>query len=817
MNSRISPAVPRPSLTLRRLSVLVLTAATLAATAVPDSAHAQASTASANKRYDIPAGPLDATLNRFALTAGVLLPFQPADAQGLNSPGLRGEFSVGEGFNRLLAGTGLRAVPRGGNEYRLENAAAPDISRLPTVQVAGDVVEDARGRVEGFVAQRTASGSKTDTPIVEIPQTINVVTADEVAARGAISLSQALRYTPGVSNRGYTESYMLADETTSRGFSPSPQYLDGSYLPYAGSLGGASQIEPYSLERIEVLKGPASVLYGQNQPGGIVNMVTKKPTDTPVREVKLGLGSYGRVNGALDVGGVINEDRSLLYRLVAVANTGDQQIDATKGQRLFIAPSLTWRPSAATSITAYLQLQRDDAVQDYQALPHIGSLLPGPGGQRISRDFFGGDPNYNDFYREQQILGVDWSHRFSDSLQFRQGLRFVNVNDRYKGFYLSAFASGAGGQSDYSRALRTKIDWQQHNTVLSLDNNLEWRSASGPVQHTVLAGVDYRRFDRRYDGYNAYSVTAIDLYNPRYDLATADPVLTTNWHDTVDQVGFYLQDQMRWRDLILTVGGRHDWAGIHNRDQFANTQTEQNHSAFTGRAGLTWLAGGGWAPYVSYSESFVPIVGTDFYGSTFKPTTGEQIELGVKFQPPGTRALASFSVFDIRQKNLTTTDYAHPGFSVQEGEVRSQGAELEIKARVFDNIDVIAAVSRADVRTTKSNNAASLNKQAVFSPPWSASLWANYRLPDGALKGLDIGLGARWTGSKYGDSGNTFRTPAYTVFDAALRYDLGEINAGWRGAELTLNVQNLFDKEYISNCNYSLVATTARNARWRQG
>ncbi|XAH22918.1 TonB-dependent siderophore receptor [Xylophilus sp. GW821-FHT01B05] len=786
--------------TLRPLALaLHLACAALATTP----ALAQPVAAPATTRYAIPAGPLGAALSRFVADSGV---FVAADARltaGKASPGVQGSHTPAAALSRLLAGTGLEAAAQAGGSYTLR--ATPEVSgaaegqTLGLVTVTAQSEQDGTAATVGYVAKRSAAGTKTDTPILEIPQTINVITADEITARGATSVSQALLYTPGLKVSGYTENYMLADETASRGFAPAPLYLDGAYIPYAGSLGGSAQIEPYSLERVEVFKGPASVLFGQNQPGGIINMVTKKPSADAVREVRLGVGSYGRTNAALDLGGALGEQQTLLYRVVAVANGGNQQTDYTKSQRLFVAPSLTWKPSAATSLTLYAQLQRDDGLSDYQALPAIGSLFPGPNGQRISRDFFNGDPHYNDVWRKQAVVGVDFSHRFNDAVRLQQKLLFIDVKDQYKGFYLRAFANDASGATDTSRATRTKLDWAQHNNVLSLDNNLEIQASTGAVRHTVLAGLDYRRFSRKYVGYNDYASAAINLYAPNYSTVTAAPVLTTRWDNTVDQVGLYLQDQMRWQDFVLTIGGRHDWAGTDNKDLIAADRTRQDDKAFTGRAGLTWLAGNGWAPYVSYSESFVPQIGTNFDGAPFKPTTGRQVEAGVKYQPPGSNALATFSVFDIRQQNVLTNDLQNIGFSVQTGEVQSRGAELEVKARLWKVLDIAGGLTYSDVRTTRSNTATDINRQSAAVPQWSAALWSNYLVQPG----LSVGTGVRWTGSAYGDANNSFRTPAYAVFDAALRYDLGQIDSRLRGVEGSLTVQNLFDKTYISSCNYA--------------
>lgn len=355
----------KPVLAPLALAIQLACAGLAAAPALAQTAHAASAIS-----YAIPAGPLGATLHRFVAASGVFVVADDRLTLGKNSAGLRGVHGPNEALTQLLAGTGLQAVMQasGGFALRPVDTLTPAIgaTTLSAVTVTANL-ENATGATVGYVAKRSAAGTKTDTPLLEIAQSINVVTADEIRARGAISVSQALRYTPGVTASGYTENYMLADEMSSRSFSPAPLYLDGAYMPYAGSLGGAPQIEPYSLERVEVFKGPASVLYGQNQPGGIINMVTKKPQAEAVREVLVGVGSYGRVNAALDIGGAVDENSELLYRLLVLANDGKQQTDHTRSSRTFVAPSLTWKPSADTTLTLSAQLQHDKGVPDYQA------------------------------------------------------------------------------------------------------------------------------------------------------------------------------------------------------------------------------------------------------------------------------------------------------------------------------------------------------------------------------------------------------------------------------------------------------------------
>ncbi|MCU1725080.1 TonB-dependent siderophore receptor [Pseudomonas sp. 5P_5.1_Bac1] len=754
--------------------------------------------------FDIPAGSLDAALTQFAATAGITVSFDPAHARGLKSPGLRGRYDVDAGLRQLLAGSRLQVVRQANGSYSLLPAVSDGSLQLDSTSINSTAVESAWGPVDGYVATRSATATKTDTPILEIPQAINVVTAEQVQNQGARNLTQALRYTPGLSTGGFTDRNAIADEITSRGFAPTPLYFDGAYVPYAGSLGGAPQIDPYTLERIEVLKGPSSVLFGQNQPGGLINLVSKRPTREARNQIKLGAGSYNRVNGAFDSSGPLDEQGAFSYRLIGLSSKGNDQVDHTHAERLLLAPSLTWTPNDSTSLTLLAQVQRDDGLADYQSLPRIGSLDRGPNGERIDRNFFSGDSHYNDYKRNQYIAGYDFSHAFSDDLSFRSTARYTDVRDRYKGFYLRSFVTDANNVTDYTQANRVKLDWRQHNIAYTVDNNLEYKFATGALQHTTLTGVDYRHFTRQYDGYNAYNVLPVNLYGKNnFDSSSVTPVLDTQWDNTVRQTGLYFQDQIRLDQWILTVGGRQDWAEIDNKDLLAHSIASQRDNKFTGRVGLTYVTEFGLAPYVSYSQSFLPTIGTaapERGGKAFEPTEGEQYEVGLKYQPLE-KTLITASVFQVKQKNVLTGDTEYPQYQAQSGEVRSRGVELEVKSSI-DNIDVLAAATYIDSFYTKSTYGDQGNRNESQAPV-SASLWADYHFTGVGVDGLTVGAGARYTGRKPGDSANSFDVPAWVVYDATVRYDLSRFDPSLRGLQASLNVQNLFDREYVSDCNYS--------------
>jgi iron complex outermembrane recepter protein len=537
--------------------------------------------------YDIAPGPLGDTLARIAREGGQVLSADPALVQGHQAPAIRGQMSSREAAERALLGSGLVLSITPGGAWSLQPSSSGDSLELAPTQVDGRGVESAWGPVDGYVAKRTGTATKSDTSVLEVPQTVNIVTAQQITAQGAQSVTEALRYTPGITGGGFPDRVGLFDEVTSRGFLPAPLYLDGLHLPYGnGSTGGAMQIDPYTLERIEVLKGPASVLYGQNQPGGIINMVSKRPTATPVHEIVFGGGSQDRRYGAFDFGGPLDPQGQWLYRLTGTVTDKNGEIDYVEQKRYMLAPSLTWMPNEQLTLTLYGHFQKDNDVPEAQGLPAVGTVFNTPNG-RIKRSTFIGEPGLNSYDRDQYSLGYEVSYVLNDIWTLRQNTRYAAVDDRYVApLHGYSFVSNPRTGADDQRYMtRFGVDWAQNNKVLGIDNIAQARFATGDIQHTVLIGVDRYHSNSKFLGRYDYRAPAIDLYDPVYG-QRPNYVNPNRWDNTVDQTGVYVQDQLDWGRWFLTVGGRYDWAKTDNRQPLAGTRSGSRDEQFSGRAGL---------------------------------------------------------------------------------------------------------------------------------------------------------------------------------------------------------------------------------------
>ncbi|SDC98395.1 TonB-dependent siderophore receptor [Belnapia rosea] len=667
--------------------------------------------------------------------------------------------------------------------------------QLPILDVEGSG-ETARGPVPGYVARRSATGTKTDTPLVETPQSISVITRDQLETQNVRTIVEALRYSPG----GFSSSFDTRGEYFSvRGFT-ADIYLDGLRVPTVAPAYGF-RIEPWGMERVELLRGTSSALYGQANLGGIVNAISKVPQPDQVNQVAFQGGSFNRLQGAFDVGGRLNEDGSLLWRLNGLVRDSDTFVDGGRDNRIYLAPSLTWRPSAQTSVTFLASYMRDDTGITGQWLPPQGTVLPNPNGRiRVGRAT--GEPDWDRYRKSQYGIGYILEHRPNEDWTLRQTMRATYQEIDYNTIY----ANG------YSPATQQRVVQRVANTVrpiyysFALDNQAERRFSTGPLEHTALAGLDLRLLHANTRSYLA-NARSLDVYAPVYGIGL--PTLprgatsATLTDQMQQQIGLYAQDQIRLDRWILTLTGRQDWADTGTSNQVTGRNSSQRDAAFTGRAALLYAFDSGVSPYVSYATSFLPAIGTYAPargGGAFRPTTGEQVEAGVKYQPPGSNSLISGALFELTQQNVATTDTLNPTYSIQTGEVRVRGAELEARANLFPGFNLIAAFTVQDAEVTRSTTA-SLGRRPAAVPNHMASLWGDYtwRVTDDLSFGL--GGGVRYIGNTLGNntpsaSAPIFHVPSYTLFDGMARAD-------WKQWRLMVNAQNLGNERYVQACQGS--------------
>lgn len=664
--------------------------------------------------------------------------------------------------------------------------------------------ETATGPVRGYAAKRSATGTKTDTPLLETPQSISVVSAERMAAMDASTVREALSYTPGVgtttwgSDSRYEWLQVRGFDAYSPGF-----YMDGLLLRNI-STWGVWQTDNYGNERIEVLRGPSSALYGQGSPGGMINIISKRPTAEPIRELQFQLGQNQRRQLAGDFAGALDSEGIWTYRFTAMVRDAEvaDMDGGLRDDRTYIAPALTWQPSADTSLTVLSHFQRTRTVPSYRGLPERGTLLPNPNG-KIDDDIYPGESDFDHWDQDQWMIGYEFEHRFNDTWSVRQHTRYGRLDLEYDQVwgapwlgFVEVNPAVPDDPANFRRMQRVVFGSDETAKTLSVDNQAVAELQMGDWHHAVLAGLDSERTTFDQVTYYGGSAGSIDLYDPVY--GQADIVVPEPYVDggtVLKQTGLYVQDQIKWGNhWAATLGGRWDRATLDVTNRAGgfskNSKTDQK---FSGRAGIVYLAPNGIAPYLSYSESFSPILGVNpATGAPFNPETGRQIELGTRWQPIGGKAIYSAAVFDLRRQNYVTTDTV-TNTSRQTGEVTSQGLELEAIVEPMPQMNVTLAYTwQPKVEVSESSNGAEIGKQLQGVPKHQGSAWMDYRF---AL-GFKIGLGVRYIGSTHGYlEGASREVPDYALLDALLGYEFGH----W---ELALNARNLTDKTTLaSNCN----------------
>jgi iron complex outermembrane receptor protein len=773
--SRSLTTLLRPSLMAAAIA-LALPGLSLAALA--------ASAATTAQPYNVPAGPLASTLNQIASQGGVTLSLNPSLVAGKTSAPVTGQYDAIGALEAALRGSGLQLQASAGT-YTLMAIPLGTLA-LPETRIYSQAdLESAWGPVEGYLAKRTAAGTKTDTALVEAPRSISIATQAQMRDRAVHNLDEAVRYMPGIVAGSYG-SDTRSDWLRVRGFEPT-QFLDGLPLP-KGSYANP-KLETWNLDRVALLRGPASSVYGQTPPGGMLDMVSRRPSEQASHEIQVQYGSdnYRQINFAST--GKIDEQGQFLYGLSGVVRDAG-------------TPSLTWNIDPDTKLTFLSQFTRDDTGITSQFLPIQGTKISSPLGD-ISHHKNLGDPDWEYYDRTYYALGYAFEHRFNDTWQFHQNLRYTKSDLSFQALTVGAYpftmvqANGDVGRSS------TVVD--EDISQFAVDNNFQADFATGDISHTVLMGVDLQRINTNYTSIFG-SAPDTNVLRPVQGAIIGRPARSAAFYDynqKTYQTGVYLQDQMALDQWRLTLGGREDW--VHTGTRYINkadaTNTERD-KAFSGNAALSYVFDSGLVPYLSYAESFQPVSGADASSTeSFKPTEGRQWELGIKYQPPGSDTLLSAAVYDLRQKNVSaTTTVGAVAVTDQVGEVKVQGLELEAVSELTPNVKLIASYTLAKTEVLKGDNK---GNRLQLIPEQQAALWTDYTWHTGLLDGFGVGAGVRYTGNTYGDKANTWlgKADAYTVFDASVHYDLGRLDPGLKGASIAVNATNLFDKDYLSTCD----------------
>ena len=766
----------------------LILASSLTATC-PVSAENDSADTAEKRQYHVDGGSLSHVLSQFAGSAGILLSADARLTDGKQSEGLEGNYTVAEGFQKLLAGTGLVQTATDEHTVTLKVAEInrqTDASTLSAVKVTGQAIYDSTDPYnKDYAVPDSFAATKTDTPIMQTPMNIQVVPKSLLNDQQDITLIDAI--TKNVSGvQADHGSGNIYDTFIIRGFANGGDVFRNGLLRGFGGV-----YDPVNMERIEVIKGPASMLYGRAQPGGLINYVTKKGLDIPYYSVQQQIGSYDQYRTTAEATGPIDKDRTLRYRL----NFAYQDIGSFKqfiqDERYFLAPTLSWRPNDRFEANLELEYKHEKKVDDW-GIPSIGNR---PAPVPLSR-------SYQDSAKGPEIDNVlvayDWAFKFNDQWKLKNRFLWENWDIEY---YDVATNKLQADNRTLDRFLITgPANQETFATNLDLAGKFDWLG----TEHEVLLGGDY--YHNSFDGFNERFtfgtpvVPPIDIFNPVYNVVNQAAVdaLPFDWHflRRQDRYGIYFQDQITLFDkLHILGGGRYDWVssgtGFSTQsEQLAKAGfSDQEDQKFSPRVGILYQPWRWLSLYGSYTESLgSPNSGTSFTGQSFKPQEGEQYEAGFKTEFFDRRFSSTVSFYHLTKTNTLTNDPLHPTFSVTAGKARSRGIEVDLKGQITEQLNLVTTYAFTDIRFIQANEPL-IGQRPINVPEHQASLWGTYQLTDN----FKIGLGGITVSKRLGDNSNPVILPGYVRMDAMAAYSLP---VGKTRLTTQVNITNLLDKDY---------------------
>lgn len=766
----------------------------LLVSSMTDTVHAQQAEPQSNThqvaQFSIPAQDLNQALLTFTDQAGLQVFYDVDRVQGQTSTTLSGSYTPSEALKVLLSGTGL--------SYRFSDDNTVSIQKIDTSSQSGQQVDpiyveansvslrEENGLAVGYVATSASTATKGNTPLIETPRSVSVVSSQELQDRAASNLVDALAYTAGVSINDYGFDPRF-DQVFVRGkpLYTSGDYRDGLRQPYISF--GMFRTDPYSLEQVEVIKGPSAALYGQSTPGGVMNSISKRPGTGAENEVYGRYTDTGTYETGFDYNMVVTEDGEWQGRFVGLARTGETSNEIADDRYMFM-PSVRWQPNDLTDITVYSIIQKDESDASASLLNLDGDIL----------DYRASDPEYDELFTTQFQTGYEFSHQFEDTdLRFVQKARagYFDLDGRY----LTGSVSGGGwngADTEYSRG-RTAIGEELWNA--QIDNQLHYEFETGDVKHSTVYGIDYlvAQSDFGLGSAAASSEYTFLLSDPNRRFAGPSPALTSYTKAGYWQVGSYALDQISYENWRLSLGARYDYAEqtkkTDNLRTGAHTNKDGEEHAATYNAGLLYAFENGVSPYISYATSFLPGTNADVSGNFIEPTEGEQFEIGIKYQPKGVNSYITLSAYNLVEDNIARYNSVGSYYEPV-GTVETNGIEIEGRLAMTESLNMVAGYSYNDSEITKGSNAGS---EPAQTPKNTATIWVDYSFLDGALDGLGLGAGARYKDSTYSSSNPSSRkvNKSYTMFDAALTYDLGALGSNLDGLSVALNATNLTDEK----------------------
>lgn len=755
---------------------------------------------------DIAPQPLAAALARFAEQSGIKALSVAELLAGKNAPRIEGALTPQQALDKLLAGSGLRYQFVGADTVKIEVMPIETEAQLSAITVQGDLES-------AYAVKRATAATKTNTPLIETPVAVQIVPRAVMDDQKVTTVKDALENVSGVRAQpslGGSTGFLI------RGFRTGNIYRNGLLTTAGSSLG---DFDAANLESIEVVKGPAQ-LYGRTEPGGLINLSTKRGLDIPYYSLEQSVGSYDFYRTQWDAGGPVSEDGTWQYRFSGVYQDNQSFRDFVSANRLLINPSLTWRPAPGTDVTVDIEYQKKHALADF-GIPVIGNR---PASIPISRNL--GDPNTPIGEQETLMIGTEINHQLNTNWAIHQRFLYTR-SDGVNTFVNPAPAFNAALALNQATGIMQRNIFQQqsHQQVYSANLDLTGKLEFGNTKHNLLLGIDYYRSHNLYGSDGQWVVPnpalAIDIYNPgpSYGIpqATFGATLLTSStptprSDIYNQwYGLYFQDQITlWDKLHLMAGGRYDWAetGRGRATTWpaataalwgATPSLIRKDAGFSPRLGVLYELRNDMSVYGSWTTSFGANNAPAANGTTFAPQIGEQFEAGVKAQLFDSRLIGTLAFYQLTKDNILVNNLSTPDpFDKIANKQRSRGVELDITGQMSRNLSLIGSYAYTDARVLEDHTGGTKGNRLSNVPVHSGSLSLKYDfLGQTNLNGLSAGIGAFMAGQRNGDLANTFKLPGYTRMDAFVAYSGWKVGASKMTAQL--NVRNLLNKKYYES------------------
>lgn len=648
------------------------------------------------------------------------------------------------------------------------------------------------GRTYGYQATESNTATKTQIPLNQTARSVSVITRQQIEDQRPATISESLNYSAGAFT-GLVGAATRYDYVAMRGFNENMTdniLVDGQKLLSDSNTYSSMQIDPYFIERVDMLKGPASAVYGRATPGGVVAATTKRPLHDSYHEINLFGGSREHLGVSFDLTDNLNESGSAAYRLTGLFKRSDSQNEGHKSQRFAIMPSVSWNITPDTHLLLQSYIQNDPDAGYHSGLPAEGMVYP-KNGFTFPRSFSDSEPS-DYFKRRQNLYSYQLTHQLNPNWQIQSKFRYAEVHTRNQQTWNLGWA-------DDQNLARSGGKTVEHLRSYAGDNHIKGHFETGALKHELIAGVDYQQRKTTADAaYNFSSIPLLNVYQPVY--SSSQPVFNdyaSNQTYRLKQLGIYLQDQIRLGNWIVNGGLRHDRVDTTATDNNSGSVSKWKGGKTTWQTSALYAFENGISPYLSYSTGFNPNTYVDQSGNLLEPTTSRQWETGIKYQPAGTLDLYTLSVYDLRQDNVANR-VINGNYYIPAGRIKSRGVELEAKSQITPNWFLQGALTYNHVRFADNSGAeAELNGKTPYqAPKWMASLWTNYKFDTG----LNVHAGIRHINGIWADHRNTVKLPSYTLVDLGVRYDLGRLVPSLQGLQTSISVNNLFNRRYVSSC-----------------